>query len=119
SGRRACLLDLGNECVTTGGDPPLDGLQKATRSRGRFRRGFDIRIRADALGGGDFVSLVRLDLFEDVGHCAFDTAISRSSRPSASPVSIERVAIAAPSLRSSARPETTSAAAALRIAISR
>ena len=49
----------------------------------------------------------------------FDTAISRSSRPSASPESTEWAAACRPSVRSFALPATTSAAAALRSATSR
>src|SRR5262249_28310548 len=119
SRRRARLLDLGDQRVVAGRDAPLDRFQKAARRGGRLRGRFDHRIGALALGRGDLLALVGLDLFQDVGHCAFETLIRRCSRPSASPLSSDFAAIAAPSFRSLALPATIKAAAAFSTAMSR
>src|SRR5206468_850656 len=100
-------------------DPALDGLQESARGRGRPGVSLDGSHRACALGRRDLRALVGLDLLQNIGHCAFDTAIRRSSRPSASPLSTDFAASAMPSFRSLARPATISAAAAFKSATSR
>src|ERR1700751_407467 len=98
-------------------------MQEAARWRGAFCILLQRRQRTRALCRGDLLPLVGFDPGEDVGQnyasTAFETAIKRSSRPSASPVSIDLAASAAPCLRSFAFPATISAAAAFRIATSR
>jgi len=54
-----------------------------------------------------------------LAHSAFETLIRRSSRPSASPLSRDFAASAAPSFKSLALPATINDAAALKTAISR
>src|SRR5918995_2170798 len=96
--RRARLLDLGNQRIFAGSHAPLERFEETAWGRGRLRSSLDRGVRPRLLGCGDLLALVGFDLFQDVAHCAFDTLISRSSRPSASPLSIDLAAIAAPSL---------------------
>src|SRR5215203_4690595 len=117
--RGAGLLNFGDQRIFAAGDPPFDGVAESARGGGGLGGGLDIGVRARALGGGDLLAFVGLDFLEDIAHDAFEIATSRPSRPSASPLSIDFAAIAAPALRSLARPETTSAAAALSTAMSR
>src|SRR3974390_2504468 len=120
--RRARLLDLGNEGVVAAGKPALDRAGETARRRGRLCFGFEYGQWLLAFGGGDLVALVRLDLFQDVGHhdtVLLETAIRRSRRPSASPLSIALAARARASWRSPALRATISVAAALRMATSR
>src|SRR4029077_18209574 len=119
--RRARLLDFGHQRVIAGGEPALERGQKAARRRGNFRGGLDFRKRTRTFRRCDLLALVGFDLGEDVAHDAYalDTAISRSSRPSASALSTDLIAIATPSFRSLALPATTIAAAALSSATSR
>src|SRR5262245_23453279 len=97
----------------------LDRGKKAARRRRGSRRLLDLGERARALGGRDLLALVFFDLRQDVGHDSFDTAISRSSRPSASAESSDFAATMRPSFRSFALPATTMAAAAFKSAMSR
>src|SRR5262249_20426310 len=94
-----------------------------TAGRGRGLGGsLDLGERQRALGGGDLLALISLDLGEDVGHRApqaFAALIRRSSRPFAAPESIDLAASATPSFRSMARPATIRAAAGFTVATSR
>src|SRR5262249_41860473 len=118
--RRARLLDLGNERSFAAQAAALDRGQETARRRGTGGLLAQLGKRASALGGGDFLALIGFDPNKHVAHGqSLEIAIRRSSRPSASPESIDFFAIRIPPWRSDARPATTSAAAALRIATSR
>src|SRR5262245_17445857 len=119
--RRARLLDLGDQGVVAGGELALERGKKSARRRRRLDVGLDRGEWTRALGRRDLLALIGLDLAEDIGHGAhaFDTAISRSSRPRASPESTDFSASATAAFRSFALPATISPAAALRMATSR
>src|SRR5882762_10692590 len=77
-----------------------------------------------ALGSGDLLALVGLDLAQDIGHRGLpgqplETAISCFSRAAAAPLSSDLVPSTTPSFKFFARPATISAAAAFSSATSR
>ena len=102
-----------------------DRAHETARRRRGLRKRFDARQRMRALGGGDLLALVGLDLAQDVGHRQrfldqpFETATRCLSRDAAAPLSSDLTPIATPSFRSLARPATISAAAAFSSATSR
>ena len=65
-GRR--LLDLGDQRIVAAGELVLDRAHKAARRRRGLRQRFDARERMRALGRGDLLALVGLDLGQDIGH---------------------------------------------------
>jgi hypothetical protein len=65
-GRR--LLDLGNQRIVAAGKLFLDRANKAARRRRGPRQRLDARKRMRALGRGDLLALVGLDLAQNIGH---------------------------------------------------
>src|SRR6056297_4347931 len=119
--RGARLLDLGDEAV-----PGLAGLQERPGKGAHGRRvaglGLDLLDRLRRLRRGDLLELVVPDPVQDgrCGHWASDVALaSAARRVRAAPESMLSAAMATPSRRSSVRPATVSAAAALSSTASR
>src|SRR5215813_1394287 len=119
---RARLLDLSDQRKVAAGVLAFNRTNEPARRTGGLGLRLERGERQRTLCRCDLRALISFDLGEDVRHRrphAFATARRRSSRPLASPESTDWCATATPCLRSFARPATTRAAAALRMATSR
>src|SRR5690606_7717319 len=108
------------------GEPAGQGGAEAAWRRGFTGAGLNGVLRNGGLAGGDLLALVRGDAVQNVAHQAssssigaWETRTSSARAAAARPSSMTAAAISAPDFRSSARPATIRAAAAVSSTMSR